>query len=283
MFKKIIIGGIVIMIFAGMALLFSAGNNENKTDLMDLKKEKEHMDNLETYEISPSNIANKIKNKENIILLDVRTSAEYEESHLQNAILLPVQNLNEKTLAEVGLGEEAKNKEIIIYCRSGARSKTAYDIMSSLGYANIKSMAGGMVHWLEDGHPFTEVGIPDDGKYENDVAVSFGSKISFDRTFHDFGLVPQYGGSVEAKFKVRNDGVKTLEIGKITTSCSCTSASISSSAIAPAESAELIIRFDPNLHEEPEDVFKRTVFIPTNDPDEPEAEIMIQVDIEEGR
>ncbi|PJE74136.1 MAG: hypothetical protein COV02_00110 [Candidatus Terrybacteria bacterium CG10_big_fil_rev_8_21_14_0_10_41_10] len=283
MFKKIIIGGIVIMIFAGMALLFSAGNNENKTDLMDLKKEKEHMDNLETYEISPSNIANKIKNKENIILLDVRTSAEYEESHLQNAILLPVQNLNEKTLAEVGLGEEAKNKEIIIYCRSGARSKTAYDIMSSLGYANIKSMAGGMVHWLEDGHPFTEVGIPDDGKYENDVAVSFGSKISFDRTFHDFGLVPQYGGSVEAKFKVRNDGVKTLEIGKITTSCSCTSASISSSAIAPAESAELIIRFDPNLHEEPEDVFKRTVFIPTNDPDKPEAEIMIQVDIEEGR
>jgi len=271
------------MIFAGMALLFSAGNNENKTDLMDLKKEKEHMDNLETYEISPSNIANKIKNKENIILLDVRTSAEYEESHLQNAIFLPVQNLNEKTLAEVGLGEEAKNKEIIIYCRSGARSKTAYDIMSSLGYANIKSMAGGMVHWLEDGHPFTEVGIPDDGKYENDVAVSFGSKISFDRTFHDFGLVPQYGGSVEAKFKVRNDGVKTLEIGKITTSCSCTSASISSSAIAPAESAELIIRFDPNLHEEPEDVFKRTVFIPTNDPDEPEAEIMIQVDIEEGR
>ncbi|KKR39210.1 MAG: Rhodanese-like protein [Parcubacteria group bacterium GW2011_GWC2_40_31] len=272
------------MIFAGIALLFSAGSNENKNDLMDLKKEKEHMDNLETYEISPSNIANKIKNKENIILLDVRTPAEYEESHLQNAILLPVQNLNEKTLAEVGLGEEAKNKEIIIYCRSGARSKTAYDIMSSLGYTNIKSMSGGMIHWLEDGHPFVEAGAYEEQKNmgNEDVAPN-DPKISFDRTFHDFGLVPQYGGVVEAKFKVRNDGVKTLEIGKITTSCSCTSASISSSAIASGESAEMIVRFDPDFHDEPKDIFKRTIFIPTNDPSTPEAEITIQVDIEEGR
>lgn len=110
-----------------------------------------------------------------------------------------------------------------------------------------------------------------------------GPKITFDRTKHDFGVVPQFGGVVEAIFTVRNEGTETLEIGDITTSCSCTSAQISSASIPVGGEAELTVIFDPNLHEEPIDVFKRTVFIPTNDPNNPEAEVTIQVDIDEGK
>ena len=239
------------------------------------------------YEIYPSEVSEKIKNNEDIILLDVRTPEEYEEIHLQNAILLPVQELSQQSLEEIGLGEEAKDKEIIIYCRSGARSKTAYNIMRSLGYSNIKSVSGGMIHWEEDGYQFTE-----SGPYKGVSASSMnaqsgkeaksGPRISLDRTFYDFGSIPQYGGVVDAVFTIKNNGTETLIIGDITTSCSCTSAKVDSKEVSPGGETTLTVYFDPNFHEEPVDVFKRTVFIPTNDKTNPEAEVSIQVDIKEG-
>jgi len=242
---------------------------------------------IESYEIYPGDVADKVKNKEDIILLDVRTPEEYKEVHLGNAILLPVQELSAQSLADIGLGENAKDKEIIIYCRSGARSKTAYAIMKSLGYTNIKSVVGGMVHWEEDQYPFTETGAYTDPRTmkgtENAGAQGDGSRISFDRTFHDFGVVPQYGGTVQESFIVKNNGTETLTIGDIATSCSCTSATISSASIEPGQSVKLTVVFDPDFHEEPLGVFKRTIFIPTNDPTAPEAEVVIQVDIAEGK
>ncbi len=240
---------------------------------------------VEEYEIYPGDAADKIKNKEDIILLDVRTPEEYEEIHLENALLLPVQQLSAQSLAGIGLGENAKDKEIIIYCRSGARSKTAYDIMKSLGYTNIKSVAGGMVHWEEDNYPFTETGAYTGSRMmmrEIEDVSENGPRIALDRTFHDFGVIPQYGGTVTETFTVANTGKDTLTVGDITTSCSCTSASISKTSIEPNDTAELTVMFDPDFHEEPVDVFKRTVFIPTNDPSTPEAEVTIQVDIAEG-
>jgi phage shock protein E len=244
-------------------------------------------DQVAEYEIYPGDVAEKIKNKEDFVLLDVRTLEEYEEIHLQGALLLPVQELSQQSLTSIGLGESAKDKEIVIYCRSGARSKTAYDIMSSLGYTNIKSSAGGMIHWQEDNYPFTETGpyegpVASSGTSDTKTEQEGGPKITLDRDFHDFGVIPQYGGVVVETFVVENEGDKVLEIGTITTSCSCTSASISPDSIAPSSKAVLTVVFDPDFHEEPLDVFKRTVFIPSNDPKTPEAEIVIQVDIAEG-
>jgi phage shock protein E len=275
--KKYIILFLFIVLI-GIIAIFSAGDKRG------VEGENHGDEAIEAYEIYPDEVAQKIKNSEDIILLDVRTPEEYAEAHLKNALLLPVQNLSQDTLASIGLGENAKDKEIIIYCRSGARSKTAYDIMSSLGYTNIKSVAGGMIHWQEDDYPFTET-----GEYEG---VKFGAvpqggisgpKISFDRASHDFGVIPQFGGVVETIFTVKNEGTGTLEIGKITTSCSCTTASISSASISEGGEAELTVVFDPDFHEEPVEAFRRTVFIPTNDPENPEAEVAIQVDIEEGK
>ena len=239
-------------------------------------------DKVEIYEIYPGDVAEKIKNGEDIVLLDVRTLEEYEEIHLENALLLPVQELSAKSLADIGLGENMKDKEIIIYCRSGARSKTAYDIMKSLGYKNIKSSAGGMIHWQEDNYPFTEIGEYIEKEIKT-VSQIPGPKITVDRTLHKFGVIPQFGGTVETIFIIKNEGSNTLKIGDLTTSCSCTSASISTNKIPVGESAVLTVVFDPDFHEEPLDVFKRTVFIPTNDLANPEVEVAIEVDIDEGK
>lgn len=158
--------------------------------------------------------------------------------------------------------------------------------MESLGYTNIKSVAGGMIHWEEDQYPFTESGAYTGSMMmsaKQDVTTETdGPKIVLDRTLHDFGIIPQYGGTVAASFTVSNDGSENLEIGQITTSCSCTSATIEDSVISPGEDTTVTVVFDPDFHEEPVDVFKRTVFLPTNDPNTPEAEVSVQVDIAEG-
>lgn len=277
--RIIIFGAIAILIIAGAGFMIL------KNDSSEVAESHEDGD-IEEYEIYPGDVAQKIEKGEKFILLDVRTPEEYEEVHLAGALLLPVQELSQQSLALLGLGESAKDKEIIIYCRSGARSKTAYDIMKSLGYTNIKSVAGGIIHWEEDNYPFTETGAYTgprtiDGRAE--VVSENGPQITLDRTFHDFGVVPQYGGTVTATFDVKNEGSETLTVGDITTSCSCTSASISATSIDPGKTTKLTVVFNPNFHEEPLDVFKRTVFIPTNDPITPEVEIVIQVDIAEGK
>jgi len=274
------------ILFAITAIIILAGAIWYTQKTPDMAQVSHKDGGIAEYEIYPGDVAEKISSNESIIILDVRTPEEYTEAHLKGAILLPVQILSQATLDEIGLGEDFKDKEIIIYCRSGARSKTAYDIMKSLGYTNIKSVAGGMIHWEEDNYPFTETGEyvgPGTMMDEDDRSISEdGPEITFDRTLHDFGIIPQYGGVVEAIFKVKNEGTKTLEIGDITTSCSCTSASISEKSIASGEEAILTVFFDPDFHGEPLGVFKRTVFIPTNVPSTPEAEVAIQVDIEEG-
>lgn len=276
--KYILIVLAIVVGVGGLVMYLINTSTQNNEQTVHQDKE------VEAFEIYPGDVAKKIASEENFVLLDVRTPEEYAEVHLKGALLLPVQELSQKTLTAIGLGEDAKDKEIILYCRSGARSKTAYNIMEQLGYTNIKSVAGGMIHWEEDEYPFTESGEYDGTQTSIDSPISQVSdpNISFDRAFHDFGRISQFGGVVETIFTVRNTGMETLEIGDIATSCSCTSASISSTAIPAGKEAELTVRFDPDFHEEPLGVFKRTVFIQTNDPDMREAEITIQVDIIEG-
>lgn len=280
---KIIIGVFTLLLIIGGVWYITSGK---KINLNTMPEVAEHNDSLESFEVSPSTVVKRVNADEGVILLDVRTPEEYEEVHLKNALLLPVEELTAKTLSDIGLGEAFKDKEIIIYCRSGGRSKIAYNIMQSLGYTNIKSVAGGMLHWQEDKYPLTESGpysgLSATSGSDKTISKADGAKIVVDRDSHNFGEVAQYGGTVKTDFTVTNTGSAKLEIGDITTSCSCTKATISSVSIEPGDSATLAVVFDPNLHAEPLDVFKRTVFIPTNDSANPEMEVTIRVDILEG-
>ena len=76
------------------------------------------------------------------ILLDTRTQEEYDEGHIPGAILIPYDEITEK--AESILPD--KSQLLLVYCRSGRRSKLASEDLVKLGYTNIKEF-GGIIDW----------------------------------------------------------------------------------------------------------------------------------------
>ena len=96
-----------------------------------------------TYEqISQAEAKNIIDTKSNFIILDVRTEEEFAEGHIENAILIPDYEITSK--ADEILKD--KNQLILVYCRSGNRSKVASQALVELGYTNVKEF-GGIIDW----------------------------------------------------------------------------------------------------------------------------------------
>lgn len=79
------------------------------------------------------------------VILDTRTQAEYDESHIPGAILLPDYEVAEKAQSVL----LDKEQLILVYCRSGRRSKIASQILADLGYSNVKEF-GGIMDWPYD-------------------------------------------------------------------------------------------------------------------------------------
>ena len=80
--------------------------------------------------------------EEGYIILDVRAQEEYDEGHIPGAILIPHTEIEAR--AEEVLTD--KDQLILVYCRSGRRSKIAAEALLELGYTNIKEF-GGIIDW----------------------------------------------------------------------------------------------------------------------------------------
>ena len=80
--------------------------------------------------------------EDNYIILDVRTAEEFAEKHIPNAINIPNETIGNEELAEL----PDKNQLILVYCRSGNRSKQASEKLVALGYTNIYEF-GGINDW----------------------------------------------------------------------------------------------------------------------------------------
>ena len=80
--------------------------------------------------------------EEGYIILDVRTQEEYDQGHIPGAILIPHTEIEAR--AEEVLTD--KDQLILVYCRSGRRSKIAAEALVELGYTNIKEF-GGIIDW----------------------------------------------------------------------------------------------------------------------------------------
>ena len=80
--------------------------------------------------------------EEGYIILDVRTQEEYDQGHIPGAIVISHEEIMEK--AEDVLTD--KDQLILVYCRSGRRSKIAAEALVELGYTNIKEF-GGIIDW----------------------------------------------------------------------------------------------------------------------------------------
>ena len=99
--------------------------------------------NKSAYEqITPAEAKALIDSEEGYIILDVRTPEEFAEGHIEGAILIPDYEIGEK--AEGILTD--KDQLILVYCRSGRRSKNAASELATLGYTNIKEF-GGILDW----------------------------------------------------------------------------------------------------------------------------------------
>ena len=88
-----------------------------------------------------------IQDKENFILLDVRTSQEYKRGHLQDAILLDVYTED----AGNRINQLDKNKVYYVYCHTGVRSRSVVNFMRSKGFKQVYDIRGGIIQLSRKG------------------------------------------------------------------------------------------------------------------------------------
>ena len=92
--------------------------------------------------ITPKEAKEIMDSREGYIILDVREQEEFDQGHVPGAILIPYTKIEDQ--AEEHLPQ--KDQLILVYCRSGRRSKIAAEALAELGYTNIKEF-GGIIDW----------------------------------------------------------------------------------------------------------------------------------------
>ena len=98
--------------------------------------------NAQYRKITPEEAQNMMSNDSDLVILDVRTPAEFDEGHIRNAVLLPLSDIRDK--AETILTD--KDQTILVYCRSGRRSEIASRELIAMGYTNVYDF-GGIIEW----------------------------------------------------------------------------------------------------------------------------------------
>ena len=129
--KYIVIGVMVIM-----SLLVACGSNQDENQIV---SNQEELQQETTYEcISQEEAHALMEDGVDCIILDVRTQEEYDEKHILNAICIPNETIGTEPPAEL----PDKEQLILVYCRSGNRSKQASEKLAAMGYTNIKEFGG---------------------------------------------------------------------------------------------------------------------------------------------
>ena len=98
---------------------------------------------VSTYEQITAEQAKTIMDTEkDYIIIDARTKEEFAEGHIENAILIPEYEIKDRAEKEL----PDKDALLLVYCRSGRRSKIASEELVKLGYTNVKEF-GGIIDW----------------------------------------------------------------------------------------------------------------------------------------
>lgn len=129
----------------------------------------EHVD-----EIFPWDLEEKLESDTKPMLLDVREPYEYDAMHIKGALNVPRGILEtaceydyEDTVPEL---VEARDKEIVVICRSGNRSVFAAEVMQKMGYKNVVSLKTGMRGWSDYEQPMID---KDGNEVDEDEAIEF--------------------------------------------------------------------------------------------------------------
>ena len=99
-----------------------------------------------TYEqISGAEAKALMDSESGYIIIDARTQSEYDDGHIPGAVLIPYGEIADRAEKEL----PDKDQLILVYCRSGRRSKIAAEELVKLGYTNVKEF-GGIIDWKYD-------------------------------------------------------------------------------------------------------------------------------------
>ena len=141
--KKIVSIG-VVLILCFFSFVGCANEENNKESIVENSMESsvEHsMENTYTR-ITPQEAKTLMDTETDYVILDTRTTEEFAEGHIEGAILIPEYEIADRAEKEL----PKKDQLILVYCRSGRRSKIAADELVKLGYTNVKEF-GGIIDW----------------------------------------------------------------------------------------------------------------------------------------
>lgn len=101
------------------------------------------MENINISTKEAKKLIEKNKDNPNFEIIDVRTEMEFEEGHIENAKLINIYSSDfVKKITKLD-----KNKTYLVYCRTGARSSYAVNIMANLKFGNVYNLAEGIINW----------------------------------------------------------------------------------------------------------------------------------------
>ena len=128
--------GLIFLLIISLSLFGAVGcsDQDNNNAATEIKKSYEQISQQEAKKL--------METEKDYVIIDARTQSEYDEGHIENAIMIPeyeTANRAEKELPD-------KNQLILVYCRSGRRSKIASQALADLGYTNVKEF-GGIIDW----------------------------------------------------------------------------------------------------------------------------------------
>ena len=98
--------------------------------------------NIQSKNISPQEAKKRLETEKGIILIDVRTPAEYKSGHIPGSISMPLDSLG----VDVRKKLPNLNSTIFVYCLSGGRSSRAVSTLERMGYTNVNNL-GGISSW----------------------------------------------------------------------------------------------------------------------------------------
>ena len=115
---------IILILIVGLCLMGCSNNND-------------------LYKTIDSEMVMELANNGDVVIIDVRTEAEYSTYHIDDAINVPLDTITEEVISNL---VNSKDDNIVVYCRSGSRSKSAALILGDLGYTNVYDL-GSIDNW----------------------------------------------------------------------------------------------------------------------------------------
>ena len=140
--KNIIIAIILIAVVICIGCFIYKASKTNKTTTSNSTATTNVAKTNEIRPVSMNDIVKIMAENKDYVIVDVRTPDEYAEGHIPNAINIQNETINETVYNKL----KDKNQLILIYCRSGSRSRQAAYKMQKLGYTNLVDF-GGIINW----------------------------------------------------------------------------------------------------------------------------------------